>query len=187
MLQSPIAMKTSFYLGLLILPVLLLGCQQREIQVYTAAKDLRAVAQSEPASAAPPTWTVPEHWVSQPTTAFRVGSFEVPGTAGAADLAISFLSGPAGGILANINRWRGQLQLAPTDDEGLKSLTRLLTIGEDSVLLVTLTSADLQTRIVVAIWEKPGGAWFFKLMGPVPTLVQEEAVFSQFLESIVWP
>ncbi len=180
-------MKNFFHLGYLVLAVLLLGCQQREIHVYTAPKNLRAIAQSETASAAPPAWTVPEHWVSQPTTAFRVGSFEVPGTAGAADLAISFLSGPAGGVLSNINRWRGQLQLPPTDEEGLKSLTRLLRIGEDSILMVTLTSADLQTRIVVAIWEKPDGAWFFKLMGPLPTLVQEEAVFSQFLGSVVWP
>lgn len=180
-------MKSYFYLIYLILPVLVLGCQQREIHVYTAPKDVRVLAPSEAVSAAPPAWTVPNHWVSQPATAFRVGSFEIPGTAGPADLSISFLSGPAGGVLANINRWRGQLALEATDEEGLKSLTRVLTIGEDSVLLVTLTSADLKNRIVAAIWEKPEGAWFFKLTGPVQTLVQEDAVFMQFLESVVWP
>lgn len=180
-------MKSPFYLSLFLIATLLVGCQQREIRVYTAPRDARPVVAAEQGGATPPQWTAPSHWVSQPSTAFRIGSFSIPGSAGAGDLSIGFLSGPAGGVLANVNRWRGQLQLEPTDEVGLKSLIRVLTIGEESVLLVTLTSADLQTRILAAIWEKPEGAWFFKLTGPVPTVVQEEPVFTQFLESVVWP
>lgn len=180
-------MNAYFYLGLLVFSGLLFGCQQREIRVYTAPKDVRVLAQPTQSEAPQPKWTAPSHWVSQPSTAFRVASFTIPGSAGSADLAISFLSGQAGGVLANINRWRGQIQLPPTDDEGLKQITHTLAIKEDSVLLVDLTSADMKTRILVAIWEKPEGTWFFKLMGPAPTVLQEEQVFSQFLESIIWP
>jgi hypothetical protein len=180
-------MKPYFYLGLFFFSVLLFGCQQRDIHVYIAPQDIRVVAQSTQSATAQPQWTSPSHWVSQPSTAFRVGSFTLPGSAGAADLAVSFLSGQAGGVLANINRWRGQLQLAPTDADGLTQMTRTITVNESSVLLVDLTSADMKTRMLVAIWEKPEGAWFFKLMGPVPTVVQEEKAFSHFLESVLWP
>jgi len=180
-------MKDYFYLGLIVFSGLLFGCQQRDIHVYTAPQDVRVLAQSTQSATTPPQWTSPSHWVSQPSTAFRVGSFTIPGASGSADLAISFLSGQAGGVLANINRWRGQIQLPPTDAEGLSQMTRTLTVNDDSVLLVDLTSADMKTRILVAIWEKPEGAWFFKLMGPVPTVVQEEKAFSHFLESFVWP
>jgi len=180
-------MKTSFCLGLLVLSGLLFGCQQREIHVYTAPKDVRALSQVSPSQTNSPQWTAPSNWVSQPSTAFRVGSFTLPGSAGEADLAISFLSGQAGGVLANINRWRGQLQLAPTDDAGLSQMTKRLTLKGESVLFVDLTAADMKSRMLVAIWEKPDGAWFFKLMGPTPTVLHEEKSFTQFLESVIWP
>jgi hypothetical protein len=180
-------MKPSFYLGLLVLSGLLFGCQQREIRVYTAPKDVRALVQVSEPQATTPQWTAPESWVSQPSTAFRVGSFTISGAAGPADLAISFLSGQAGGVLANINRWRDQIQLAPTDEEGLSQITKTLTLKGDTVLFVDLTSADMKTRMLVAIWEKPEGAWFFKLTGPAATILETEQDFSRFLESVVWP
>ena len=57
------------------------------------------------------TWTAPAHWVGKPLSAMRKGSYTVPGDGAEADLSITAFPGAVGGELANLNRWRGQLQL----------------------------------------------------------------------------
>jgi len=46
----------------------------------------------------------------------RRGSYAVSGAEGAGDVSITAFPGDVGGNLANVNRWRGQLQLAPVSD-----------------------------------------------------------------------
>src|SRR4051812_22881438 len=63
------------------------------------------------------TWTAPAAWKSKPAGAMRKGSFAVTGENGeTADLSITAFPGDVGGDLANINRWRGQIQLPPITD-----------------------------------------------------------------------
>ena len=52
----------------------------------------------------------------------RLATYQMQGPAGPVEVAISKFPGDVGGMLANVNRWRGQVGLAPaveTDLEGM--------------------------------------------------------------------
>ncbi len=85
---------------------------------------------SDMASTAVPTangsdlsWTAPADWKPKAPGAMRKGSFTVSGAAGDADLSITAFPGDVGGELANLNRWRGQIQLAPLAEGDLATVT----------------------------------------------------------------
>jgi hypothetical protein len=50
------------------------------------------------------------------------------------------LSSPAGGTLANINRWRGQINLPPIEDQDLSRLTETIKSATKDMLLVNFVS-----------------------------------------------
>ena len=53
----------------------------------------------------------------------RLGSFKVDGPNGAsADVSVIAFPGEAGGLISNLNRWRGQLQLSPLDEDQLPQM-----------------------------------------------------------------
>ena len=62
------------------------------------------------------TWSAPAHWKPKSGSAMRKGSYTITGEGGEADLAISAFPGDVGGELANLNRWRGQVQLPPVSE-----------------------------------------------------------------------
>ncbi len=64
-------------------------------------------------------WTAPAGWKELAGSGMRVASFELPKTAGKAEVTVVALPGDVGGELANVNRWRGQLALPPIEQEDL--------------------------------------------------------------------
>src|SRR5688572_21226281 len=117
------------------------ACRKTEIATYRVPKEKErelsasSTATTPPAPNAPSdmastpvttaagaglTWTAPAHWKAKPGSAMRKGSYAVPGEGGAeADLSITAFPGDVGGELANLNRWRGQIQLPPITDAEL--------------------------------------------------------------------
>jgi hypothetical protein len=64
-----------------------------------------------------PTWTLPSEWTQKPGNEFRFATLVIPSTGKPLELTVSKL-GRGGGswdeqLLANINRWRGQVSLPP--------------------------------------------------------------------------
>lgn len=133
------------------------------------------------------TWTAPDHWKPKPASAMRKGSYAVPGTGGAdADLSITAFPGDVGGELANINRWRGQLELPPLAEADLAAaVTRL---DQNGLSFVVVDFANPQSaksqRIVGALVPFDGATWFFKLMGPDALVAREKPVFLAFLQTV---
>jgi len=75
-------------------------------------------------------WMTPDSWKEEPGKHMRMASFHLINDPNAIDCYIIALSGPAGGIEANLQRWLGQLNLQPSDEnvnqliisaEGLKT------------------------------------------------------------------
>ena len=60
-----------------------------------------------------PTWTVPSGWQEGQLAQFLVAKYVIAGADGTAAVNVSSLAGDGGGLLANVNRWRGQLGLPP--------------------------------------------------------------------------
>ena len=76
-------------------------------------------------------WTAPASWQSRPASAMRKATFIIPGASAAeqAELAVTAFPGDVGGNLANVNRWRGQIQLPPIDAAALPAALTHLDIG----------------------------------------------------------
>ena len=97
------------------------ACSKPKVAVYDAPKE-QAPALTQPTASQgheghqhdlPIAWNVPAGWTQQPGSDMRVATLLPPAAAGKAELSIIQLSGDAGGDLANVNRWRGQLGLEP--------------------------------------------------------------------------
>ncbi len=132
------------------------------------------------------TWTAPANWAPKPLGQMRKGSYAVPGPDGDADLSITAFPGDVGGELANLNRWRGQIQLPPLGENDLAgAAVRFKQDGLDYVVVDFVSpSTNKPARIVGAIVPYMGATWFFKLMGPAPTVEAAKPAFMDFLKSV---
>ncbi|HVU34213.1 MAG TPA: hypothetical protein VHE61_12320 [Opitutaceae bacterium] len=131
-------------------------------------------------------WTAPGSWEAQPLSPMRKGSYRVGGASGAtADMSITAFPGDVGGELANVNRWRGQVQLPPISDADLPNhVTRADHDGlRITVVDVSGSGADAP-RILGALVPYHGATWFFKLSGPASVVGQAKPAFLSFLQSV---
>ncbi len=166
------------------------GCGREDIKVYTVPKEPVATT-SEPMArrpAAPATpqlrWTLPAGWKESPPSEFRVASFRVRGKDARedADVSVVPLPGDAGGDLANVNRWRGQVDLAPVTEEELPALAEKVEVGGQPAALYDLAGED--QRILAVILHRDGMAWFFKMTGNPAWVAQQKPAFVEFLKSL---
>ncbi|MDA7823543.1 hypothetical protein N9A58_08155 [Opitutales bacterium] len=148
---------------------------------------VRAIAPSlppaQPASSGhQPTWEAPEHWERKPATQMRVGNYAVSNEAGEAlDFSITSFPGEVGGILANVNRWLGQVGMSPTDEQGLSQYLSDRMIDEKPAKLV-LAESDEQALYAAILLHK-GRSWFLKLMGDVNLARAEKENFLRLIDS----
>lgn len=137
------------------------------------------------------TWTAPAAWQSRPASAMRKATFIIPGASAGeqAELAVTAFPGDVGGNLANVNRWRQQLQLAPITASELGSALIHLHAGDlhiDVAELLGPKPADGSPahRVLGAIVPFNGSTWFFKLTGPDTLVAREKAAFMTFVQTI---
>jgi hypothetical protein len=174
----------------LVLCVTLTGCKDDVIRTYRVAKDpapqSTMPAAADAAPSALPEWKVPETWASQPPSAMRLASFR----AGEVDMSVSKMPGTAGGTLANVNRWRGQIGLAPLTEGDLATAQKAVEVGGENSLLFEMAGEkppegkSQPQRMLVAIVPRAGESWFFKMTGDTAAVANESANFAAFLKSI---
>jgi len=115
----------------------------------------------------------------------RKATYAITGDAGAtAELAITAFPGDVGGTLANVNRWRGQLALAPIGDDALSSALSHVEFNGLHADVVELVSPDGTKRVLGAIVPAGGATWFFKLTGPDALVLREKPAFLAFLQTV---
>ncbi|MEI8313818.1 MAG: hypothetical protein WCG79_00050 [Verrucomicrobiota bacterium] len=113
----------------------------------------------------------------------RVASFKITGADGKqADVSVIPLPGGAGGDLSNVNRWRGQVGLAPVAEEELPKLTDTVEVDGQPAALYELTGDAV--RILAAIQRRDGMMWFFKITGDSQLVAQVRPAFVEFLKSV---
>ncbi|MGF1451971.1 MAG: hypothetical protein ACFB21_07865 [Opitutales bacterium] len=164
------------------------ACSEPEVRVYreSLSADEAAVSAEAPSGgvSAGLSWQVPAGWKAQGPANLRVETLLLPG---GAELAITTFPGDVGGMLANINRWRGQLQLPPVSEAGLRDEISMLETPAGAVAIVSMTSPDGQSGMLGGVLPFAGSTWFFKLTGPAEAVQAQEAQYRAFLQSLRAP
>jgi hypothetical protein len=150
------------------------------------------VKQVPPATAGEPSWDIPANWQEQPPQQMVLHSYViVDGQGGKANMTITTFPGSVGGILANVNRWRGQLGLEPVEQSDVPKMTSSLDVLGGKAMLVDMTGSDKKTnqkaRLITAIVAREGSTWFYKLMGDEPVVAREKETFIKFVQTVRYP
>lgn len=180
-----------------ILLTLLGGCEREEgITLYQAPKDpvapvaavseapVGAPAQSAGQSSGPLEWVVPDGWKPLPAQQMRFAAYAVNDANPPVEMTVIPLGPEAGEILANVNRWEGQLGLPHTPKEKLGEVVKHSHAGDLEVDSVDLTSLDKKQRMLAAIVPHGGQIWFFKMTGPADVVSAQQEKFDGFVASL---
>ena len=138
--------------------------------------------------------TVPKGWVTEPpSNAMRKAQYKLPGDAGDAELVVTYFgTGGAGGVDANIERWKGQF----AESDGGKTSKETVAGMQVTVLDISGSFVGMQRpmggtqapksgqRMLAAIVEAPNGAFYFKLVGPEATVTKWADTFDQFVKNM---
>jgi hypothetical protein len=166
--------------------------QKGEFLKWVAAVcDAQTQTGSSQVAAAPPQttsesrikWTLPEGWTEVPPSSMRYASFSAPADEGGKiDISVVTFPGDGGSDADNVNRWRGQMGLAPMDANAVTSQVTPLKTG-DTTFATTDIAGD-KTRTIAAWTRRDGRVWFFKATGPTAAIEKEKPNFVKFVESV---
>jgi hypothetical protein len=130
---------------------------------------------------------VPAGWKEIPGGQFLVAKFTI-GEGSATAVNVSMSAGDGGGLLANVNRWRGQLGQAPWSETELQAQVKDIPLADGKATLVEMSGKDARTgqaaTVVGAIVPRSGQTWFYKLMGDATTVESQKAAFTQFVKAV---
>ena len=134
------------------------------------------------------TWAAPDHWAAKPLGPMRRGSFAAKNTAGEADCSIFVFPAATNPLLANINRWRGQVGLTPLTEAQLPTETITVESAGLSFAVVDLlgqqAGSENAVRVLGAVLYRGDEAWFFMLGGPDAVVAAEKSAFLDFLRTV---
>jgi hypothetical protein len=129
-------------------------------------------------------WKTPPGWTELPASTMRSANFR-PGGDERAECYLTLLAGEAGGMTANINRWRSQLALPGLSAADVDALPRTTFFGREGTLVEAtgtwkgMSGADSKadwSLLGVALVD-PNGSVFLKMTGPRETITAQRDAF----------
>jgi hypothetical protein len=149
-------------------------------------------APAAPAAAASqdkPNWQVPPGWQEVSGGGFLVAKFLLSGSDNAqAAVNVSMSAGDGGGPLANLNRWRGQLGLAPVAEADLAKEVQPFEVPGSKAMWAEISGTDpktgQKTGLLAVIVPQAGQTWFYKLMGNEQVVQREREAFTKFVQTV---
>jgi len=173
------------------------GCEDETIQRYQTPKAAEYIAPSLMPTAgatdivpATASWDKPDAWEDSPEpSSMAEADYVVADEAGPARVSVTRLTGEGGGVLANINRWRGQVGLPPIQVIEEQPMTP---VRSDHFLagLMDLSApqgeeAMFERMLIVLIPRREENqTWFIKMTGPKLSVDSHRDEFVGFVESI---
>lgn len=132
-------------------------------------------------------WEAPESWTKAPDRAMRLVTF-MAGAENPAECYITTLSGAAGGVEANANRWREQMGQPALHLEAMAALPTIPVLGKEAALVEVYspsTGGDQDGRgLLGVICELEDQVVFVKMVGPQATVQAEKDRFLAFCGSL---
>jgi hypothetical protein len=153
---------------------------------HPAIGDMGAAAPSGPVShEGQPDWQVPSGWKEVSGGQFLVAKFILAGDGGAqAAVNVSSSVGDGGGLLANVNRWRGQLGLPAATDIS----TTPVAVAGGKGQRVDIDGTNAQTgkpaKLIGIMVTQADRTWFYKLMGDANVVGSQKDAFVKFVQSV---
>jgi hypothetical protein len=141
------------------------------------------------------TYEVPESWVQGPDRPMRVATFFVDAE-GASECYVAVLTGAAGGIEANINRWREMMRQPPLPPEEMAGLPKIPMLDSEAAYVeirgeyagmagMSGPSDPVPGQMMLgAICSLAESTVFVRMTGPEETILGEIDRFKQFCASL---
>ncbi|MCF6286216.1 MAG: hypothetical protein L3K26_13660 [Candidatus Hydrogenedentes bacterium] len=133
------------------------------------------------------TWTAPTGWEATGELPMRVVTYEI----GDVECYITSLSGDAGGVDANINRWVGQMGQPQLDAAALAALPRILVLGKEAPMIDVSGSFTGMSgverkdyKLLGTVAQMGDQTVFVKLIGPGAEVTAQKENFVAFCASI---
>ncbi|HET7826910.1 MAG TPA: hypothetical protein VFK90_16360, partial [Anaeromyxobacter sp.] len=129
-------------------------------------------------------WTLPSGWTEAQGGQMRFATLKPP-VQGKVDASVVVLPGPAGGELANVNRWRNQIGLPPIDEAALAAARKIVQTKAGPLKVYDFTNGGKTgTRVVAGLTESGGNTWFVKLSGDAAAVGAARDDFMKLLRSL---
>lgn len=137
------------------------------------------------------TYDVPDGWVDAPASAMRPVNLLVAGNP-QAECYLSALNGDGGGLLANVNRWRKQMDLEPIDEAALAALPKTSLLGKEAVSVslpgtfkgMSGDKSEAGYLLVGVLAVSPSQSYFLRMTGPAAVIEAELPKFEQLCASL---
>jgi hypothetical protein len=174
------------------------GCWRAEVTHYQVRKTAETQAPSafavDGSNAVPDSpadrltsaleWTLPKGWTESRAAGVRYATLK-PGASGKIDVSVVVLPGPAGGELANVNRWRGQIGLGAIDERTLAKARGSIETKAGAISVYDFVSdGDKKTRLLAAILVSEETTWFIKMLGDESPVASSRSDFLHLLRSL---
>jgi hypothetical protein len=158
-----------------------------EVRVATTAERFRFTNTPPATGGGQPHYhySTPAGWIELPPSSMRQANFQVAGDPDA-ECYLTVLGGTGGGLLANVNRWRKQMSLAPISEEELQALPRAPFFEGEGVMVdlqgtYTGMGGDVSDgdgyRMLGLLSVAGGRARFLKMVGPEALIEAETEGF----------
>jgi hypothetical protein len=194
-----------------VLPALLSACGGEESHEFTDVRDRKAPRhqvppnlspeerlglspQTPPQRKLPITWTTPKGWEEYDAgSQMRAASWRVVGRL-KSDCSLTLLPS-GGGMAANVNRWRKEMNLEPLDPAAVAALPTRTMLGMDGTYIDFSGSFSggrggsgpiTEARMLGVILEGPSAAVFVKFTGPAEVVSENKAAFESLVDSMVF-
>jgi len=163
----------------------LVAAQKQTFQSFLASLKIgeesasHETASETPAPAVAPNLPAPKEWQSVAPGPMQMAKFTA---ANGVEISVSAFPGEVGGVLANVNRWRGQLSLAPITEADLPKTTAPVE-NLSGAVLADLSSADGTKRTLAVIVPCAGQTAFYKMTGAPAAVEAERTRFIAFVQA----
>jgi hypothetical protein len=132
-------------------------------------------------------WELPKGWTEARSGGMRFATLKPPVT-GKLDVSVVMLPGPAGGELANVNRWRGQIGLPPVDEATRVQTRQQVDAKAGAVALYDFSSQGPNPqRMLAGLLFASGRSWFVKMVGDEQAVEAARPDFMKLLKSLHFP
>jgi hypothetical protein len=153
-------------------------------------RDFAATPGAAGPAAAELAYDVPSGWSKLPTSPLREVNLRVGGDA-RAECYLTTLAGEAGGLAANVNRWRQQVSAPPLSEAELEALPEVDWLGRPAVLVdfagtwtgMSGDVAEKSWRLVGLLQIGSDRSRFLKMTGPDDVIARELEAFRGLVAS----